>query len=94
MHAALAQCTVEAVALAGALGAEAPSDGTDEAARRWLSELRHVSLSITGDDLLLAGVPEGPEVGRRLTAALLRKLDGELADGREAELRAALEAPV
>jgi tRNA nucleotidyltransferase (CCA-adding enzyme) len=70
---------VEAVALAGG-----------DNARRWLDDLRHVALEIDGTDLLAAGVPEGPEVGRRLRRALERKLDGEIA-GREAELRAALE---
>ena len=44
--------------------------------------------------MLAAGVPAGPEIGRRLTAALHRKLDGELAEGRAAELNAALEARV
>jgi tRNA nucleotidyltransferase (CCA-adding enzyme) len=77
---------VEAVALAGAHGAREP-------ARRWLDELRHVALEIRGDDLLAAGVPHGPEVGARLAAALDRRLDGELAEGREAELAAALQAP-
>jgi tRNA nucleotidyltransferase (CCA-adding enzyme) len=62
------------------------------AARRWLQKLRHVRLQITGDDLLAAGIPEGPEIGRRLDAALDRKLDGELTGGHEAELKAALEA--
>ena len=38
-----------------------------------------------------AGVPEGPEIGRRLEAVLELRLDGELADGREAELAAALD---
>ena len=51
----------------------------------------HVHLEITGEDLLAAGVPEGPEIGRRLEAVLELRLDGELADGREAELGAALE---
>ena len=69
---------VEAVALAGG-----------ENARRWLEELRHVRLEITGDDLVAAGVPAGPEVGERLRRALDRKLDDGVA-GREAELRAAL----
>jgi tRNA nucleotidyltransferase (CCA-adding enzyme) len=77
---------VEAVALAGAHGASGP-------ARRWLDELRHVTLQIGGDDLLAAGVPRGPEVGARLAAALDRRLDGELAQGRDAELAAALQAP-
>jgi tRNA nucleotidyltransferase (CCA-adding enzyme) len=75
----------EGVALAGALGCEEP-------ARRWLKETRHVRLEITGDDLLAAGIPEGPEVGRRLEAVLKLRLDGELPAGREAELEAALDA--
>jgi tRNA nucleotidyltransferase (CCA-adding enzyme) len=84
LRAAVGRAPVEAVALAGALGAS-------DAARRWLAEVRGVRLQITGDDLLQAGVPGGPEIGRRLSAALDRRLDGELAPGREAELRAALE---
>jgi tRNA nucleotidyltransferase (CCA-adding enzyme) len=70
---------LEAVALAGGPNA-----------RAWLDELRHVRLEITGEDLLAAGVPEGPEIGRRLRAALERRLAGEV-HGREQELRAALE---
>src|SRR5207247_7506444 len=75
---------VEGVALAGALGAEPQ-------ARAWLDELRHVRLAITGHDLRAAGVPEGPELGRRLAHVLARRLDGELEPGAEAELGAALE---
>ncbi len=75
----------EGVALAGALGVEAAP-----AARRWLGELRGVRLRITGDDLLAAGLPEGPEVGRRLQRTLWMRLDGELSDERDAQLRAAL----
>ena len=74
----------ETVALAGALGAEEP-------ARAWLERLRQVELEIDGDDLLDAGVPQGPAVGRGLAAALAAKLDGLVA-GREAELGAALRA--
>jgi tRNA nucleotidyltransferase (CCA-adding enzyme) len=70
---------VEAVALAGG-----------ENARRWLDALRHVRLEINGDDLLAAGIPQGPGIGARLQRTLDRKLDGELA-GREQELAAALE---
>jgi tRNA nucleotidyltransferase (CCA-adding enzyme) len=82
---------LEAVALAAALAeAEGRPDAAD-AARRWLSDLRHVRLEIGGEDLLAAGIGAGPEVGRRLRQALVRKLDGELGEGREAELRAALE---
>ncbi len=74
----------EAVALAGALGAEGP-------ARRWLSELRHVKLAITGDDLIEAGIPEGPALGRALAAARAAALDGEAPD-RAAQLAVALDA--
>jgi tRNA nucleotidyltransferase (CCA-adding enzyme) len=58
---------------------------------RYLEEWRSVSLEIDGTDLLAAGVPQGPALGRGLDAALRRKLDGEVA-GREQELAAALEA--
>jgi tRNA nucleotidyltransferase (CCA-adding enzyme) len=71
---------VEAVALAGG-----------DNARRWIEELGHISLHITGDDLLAAGVPQGPEIGERLRRALERVLDGEIEPTREAELAAALE---
>lgn len=61
----------------------------------WLEDYvrtwRDVELEIDGEDLIAAGVPEGPAVGRGLAAALRRKLDGEVAE-REQELRVALEA--
>lgn len=76
--------SVEAVALAGALGAAEP-------AREWLSRLRRVSLEIGGRDLLDAGVPSGRAVGEGLRAALAAKLDGRARD-REAELAEALRA--
>ena len=60
----------EALALAMALGAPA------EQILRWVEELRGVSLEIDGDDLLAAGVPEGPALGRALDETLRRKLDG------------------
>jgi tRNA nucleotidyltransferase (CCA-adding enzyme) len=58
---------------------------------RYLLEWRSVRLEIDGLDLIAAGVPQGPALGRGLAAALRRKLDGEIG-GREAELEAALEA--
>jgi tRNA nucleotidyltransferase (CCA-adding enzyme) len=88
---AVRTATLEAVALAASLGEERGLAGPARNARRWLSQLRHVRLQINGDDLLAAGIPAGPEIGRRLELALRRKLDGELAGDREAELRAALE---
>jgi tRNA nucleotidyltransferase (CCA-adding enzyme) len=56
---------------------------------RYADELRLVELEITGDDLLAAGVPEGPAIGHGLEAARSGKLDGELS-GRDEELRLAL----
>lgn len=58
---------------------------------RYVSEWRHVRLEIGGEDLIAAGVGEGPAVGRGLEAALRAKLDGEAA-GRDDELRVALAA--
>ncbi len=69
--------------VARALGAE----WLDDYAGRW----RHVGLEITGDDLVAAGIPEGPAIGHGLDAALSGKLDGELS-GRDEELRIALAA--
>jgi tRNA nucleotidyltransferase (CCA-adding enzyme) len=78
---------VEAVAVAGA-------KGDPETAGMFLHRWRHVGLEIDGHDLLGAGLAEGPDLGRRLAAVLARRLDGELAPGREAEMAAALdEAP-
>lgn len=82
--AAVRGAPVEAVAMAGALGAE-------RAARAWIEELRGVRLEIDGADLLAAGVPQGEAVGRALAAALSARLDGAAPD-RDAQLAAALAA--
>jgi tRNA nucleotidyltransferase (CCA-adding enzyme) len=58
---------------------------------RYAADWRHVGLEITGEDLLGAGIPQGPDVGRGLEAALSGKLDGEIS-GRNQELRIALAA--
>jgi tRNA nucleotidyltransferase (CCA-adding enzyme) len=74
---------IEAVAVAGAR--------TDpEPARRWIEQLRHVTLEIGGDDLIAAGLSEGPQIGARLERTLTAKLDGQLTGGRDAELAYAL----
>jgi tRNA nucleotidyltransferase (CCA-adding enzyme) len=83
LRALLANEPPEALALAMAMSAPT------EPVVRWATELRHVRLEITGDDLLAAGVPEGPELGRALDETLARKLDG-LVSGREPELQTAL----
>ena len=85
LHALLRDEPPEALALALAL--QAPP----EPVLSFATDLRHVRLEITGDDLIAAGIPEGPAVGRGLEEALRRKLDGEVA-GRDEELRTALEA--
>jgi tRNA nucleotidyltransferase (CCA-adding enzyme) len=74
----------EALALALAFGA--PS----EPLLRWVSTLSRMRLEISGTDLIAAGVPEGPGLGRALEETLRRKLDG-LVSGRDEELRTALE---
>jgi tRNA nucleotidyltransferase (CCA-adding enzyme) len=68
------------------------ASGTPEA-ERWLRTDRHRRLAITGDDLLAAGIPAGPELGRRLTAARAALLDGEVGDDRAAQLEVALASP-
>jgi tRNA nucleotidyltransferase (CCA-adding enzyme) len=79
--------TPEAVALAGALGHGGPGE---EAARRWLDDVRHRRLAITGDDFVAAGLT-GPAVGDALEAAQLAALSGE-APGAEEQLAAGLAA--
>jgi tRNA nucleotidyltransferase (CCA-adding enzyme) len=87
---------IESLALAGAV--RELEDGPGSYGRRvveeWLSERRHISLQVTGDDLIAAGVPEGPEVGVRLEESYRLLLEERIEPGREAELRAALEARV
>lgn len=90
LHELLAGRPVEAAALAGALAAR-QDPAARQAVERWLAELRHVRLSIDGSDLLAAGVPEGPDVGRRLRQALADKLDGRIDGSPEQELQAALQ---
>ncbi|HEY1597442.1 MAG TPA: hypothetical protein VGF74_18735, partial [Thermoleophilaceae bacterium] len=83
VHAVLSCEPPEALALALARGA--PGDPV----LRYLADLRGVRLEITGHDLVAAGVPESPELGRALEETLRRKLDGEVS-GREQELELAL----
>jgi tRNA nucleotidyltransferase (CCA-adding enzyme) len=83
VHAVLSCEPPEALAMALARGA--PGDQV----LRYLADLRGVRLEITGHDLLEAGVPESPELGRALEETLRRKLDGEVS-GRNEELALAL----
>jgi tRNA nucleotidyltransferase (CCA-adding enzyme) len=83
IHALLSCEPTEALAMA--LASRAPADPV----LRYLADLRGIRLEITGDDLIRAGVPESPAVGRALSETLRRKLDGEVS-GREEELKLAL----
>jgi tRNA nucleotidyltransferase (CCA-adding enzyme) len=83
LWAALRKQPPETVALAGAYGDEAA-----HAARRWLEDVRHRRLAITGDDIVAAGL-YGPAVGEALDAAMRAMLEGR-ADTREEQLAAAL----
>jgi tRNA nucleotidyltransferase (CCA-adding enzyme) len=83
LWAALRGTAPEVVAVAGAAGDAA-------GAARWLADLRHRRLAISGDDLLAAGL-RGPAVGAGLAAAMEAHLRGR-APGRDAQLAAALAA--
>jgi tRNA nucleotidyltransferase (CCA-adding enzyme) len=83
VHAVLSCEPPEALAIALARGA--PGDPV----LRYLADLRGVRLEITGHDLVNAGIPESPELGRALEETLRRKLDGKVS-GREQELELAL----
>jgi tRNA nucleotidyltransferase (CCA-adding enzyme) len=85
VHALLRCEPPETLALAMAMGAPA------RPVLRFVADLRSVRLEITGDDLVEAGVPSSPAIGRALDEVLRMKLDGELAGGREDELATALE---
>jgi tRNA nucleotidyltransferase (CCA-adding enzyme) len=81
LWATLRRLPPEAVAVAGAAG-------DADTARRWLEDVRHRRLSITGDDLVAAGL-RGPAVGAGLERAMLALLRDEARD-RDAQLAAAL----
>jgi tRNA nucleotidyltransferase (CCA-adding enzyme) len=57
----------------------------------YLTSWRRIRLEIDGDDLIAAGVEQGPAIGRGLRAARHKKLEGGIS-GREEELAAALAA--
>jgi tRNA nucleotidyltransferase (CCA-adding enzyme) len=81
LWARLRRLPAEAVAVAGAAG-------DADTARRWLEDVRHRRLAITGDDLVAAGL-RGPAVGAALERAMVALLRGEARD-RTAQLDAAL----
>ncbi|HEX3691862.1 MAG TPA: hypothetical protein VHU13_00845 [Solirubrobacteraceae bacterium] len=84
---------IESLALAAAVRdlEDGPSSYGRGVIEEWLSTQRHVSLQVTGDDLIAAGVPEGPEVGMRLEESYRMLVEERIEPGRESELQAALE---
>jgi tRNA nucleotidyltransferase (CCA-adding enzyme) len=58
---------------------------------RYVEEWRDVRLEIDGEDLMAAGIEQGPAVGRGLAAALAARLDDGTAD-RQTQLEIALAA--
>jgi tRNA nucleotidyltransferase (CCA-adding enzyme) len=87
---------IESLALAAAVRdmEDGPGSYGRAVIEDWLREQRHIALRITGDDLIAAGVPEGPEVGLRLEESYKLLLEERIAPGRDTELRAALEVKV
>ena len=86
----------EALALAAAICElrDGPGSYAVDVIEEWLNNRRHIALELTGDDLLAAGVPEGPEVGARLEKAYRLLLEERIEPGRENELRAALDVRI
>jgi tRNA nucleotidyltransferase (CCA-adding enzyme) len=60
----------------------------DARLRRYLADIRHRTLSVTGDDLLALGMKKGPGVGRVLERLKELRVEAVVV-GREAELEAA-----
>ncbi|HXP99802.1 MAG TPA: hypothetical protein VN845_07025 [Solirubrobacteraceae bacterium] len=87
---------VESLALAAAI--HDMETGPDSYGRRmieeWLRDRRHITLEISGEDLIAAGVPEGPEVGVRLEESYRLLIEERIEPGRDTELQAALEASI
>jgi tRNA nucleotidyltransferase (CCA-adding enzyme) len=57
----------------------------------YLTAWREIELEIDGDDLIAAGIEQGPAIGRGLRTARHKKLEGEIY-GRDEELATALAA--
>jgi tRNA nucleotidyltransferase (CCA-adding enzyme) len=68
----LARLQAEEQVLLSALG----DDEVKAWVERWLEELRHIELTISGQDLLARGASPGPAIGAVLTATLEARLDG------------------
>ena len=59
--------------------------GGPEAAA-YLGRLRHIALAVDGDDVRRVAGVEGPEIGRLLVELRRARIDGAVADDRDAQL--------
>jgi tRNA nucleotidyltransferase (CCA-adding enzyme) len=82
---ALRTTPVEALVFALASSGDGPASVR---LRRYLVEIRHRTLSVTGDDLLTLGMKKGPSVGRMLERLKELRVEG-IIQGRAPELEAA-----
>jgi urocanate hydratase len=71
----------------------ARADGSEEIAE-WWATMRDVRLSISGEDLVGAGVAPGPAIGRGLAAARVALLDGAVDGDATAQLAIARAAAI
>jgi tRNA nucleotidyltransferase (CCA-adding enzyme) len=78
----------EEILMVMALGDDSQRDWV----RRQLTEVRSLSLSIRGADLVARGVPAGPLVGRALAATRDARIDGRIAAKEELEFALAVAA--
>jgi tRNA nucleotidyltransferase (CCA-adding enzyme) len=85
IYRALRSIPLEAVVF-GLAGIE-PGE-VEERLRRFLTDIRHRTLSVKGDDLLAMGMKKGPAVGRILERLKELRVEG-VVKGRTAELEAA-----
>ena len=74
-------------------GTRAPWDHVVEEIRRRGEATSRGGLAVTGDDLIQAGVPRGPEIGRTLDRLLAAVLEDPAFNTREALLARARETP-
>ncbi len=58
----------------------------------WWATMRDIRLAISGEDLVAAGIPPGPAIGRGLAAARIALLDGEVDGDAGAQLVIACDA--
>ncbi len=82
IHALLQPYVPEAVEAHAFLTDDAP---IRERLNLYLDQLRHITPTLTGDDLIALGVPPGPEVGRLLGELRTALLDGELSTREDEE---------